>query len=243
MIPNLPAYPDATREPPGFILQHLNQTYNAANVVWPTIVSVAATGQTVAYAYDRNGQNLINAQGDNRPNSRRGVPNAFLDYTANPRALPPGAPRELAQMINGRHRRIYDFMVDRNSNPGYTAADIDFVWSNGEQWRGMEFTTFFVEFANRAEAERVVSMMNRRPSWQGNEGPVAVRNIITAGADLGLNLVMVCVNTIGRASTQYRIGGNAYWFPLNMDQLRRLRNGQVPVNASFGTVQDMLNSL
>ena len=243
MIPNLPAYPDATRVPPDFILRHLNGTYNAANVVWPTIVSAVVTGQTIAYAYDRNARNLINAPGDNRPLSRQGIPNTFLDYTANPRALPPGAPRALGPMINGPHQRIYDFMVDRAANQGYTAADIDFVWNTGEGWRGMEFTTFFVPFVDQAEAGRLVSMMNRRPTWQGNNGPIAMHSIINAGADLGLDLVMVCVNTIGRVTDAYRLNGNAYWFPLDANQLRRLQNGLVPNNGSFGTVQQMLNSL
>lgn len=243
MIPNPPAYPDATQAPPDFILRHLNQRYNPENVVWPTIVSVAATGQTVAYVYDRNQRNRINSGGDNRPVSRQGIPNVFLDYTANPRVLPPSAPQILAPMISRPHNRIYEFMVDAQSNRGHTAADIDFAWNTGQQWRGMEFTTFFVEFTTEAEAQRLISMMNRRPSWQGDQGPVAMQSIIRAGADLNLQLVMVCVNTIGKATNRYRVDGNAYWFPLDANQLQRLRRGIAPVDASFGTVQQMLNAL
>lgn len=241
--PSRPNYPEATRTPPAFILNHLNQTYGEANVVWPTIVSRITGGETAAYVCDRNGLNLVNSDGDNRPVSKLGVPNAFLDYTAEPRELPEGANPELQQMISPRHNRIYDFMVDGASNQSYTAADIDFVWHTGERWKGMEFTTFYVDFASESAAHRLLSMMNRRPSWRGEYGPVAMANIIQAAEDLEIDLTMVCVNTVGQASNAFRTDGNAYWFPLNAGQLQRLVGGMGPANASFGTVQQMLASL
>src|SRR5690606_11917267 len=105
----------------------------------------------------------------------------------------------------------YAFILQQDS---YSTVDLDYVWHTGDGFRGFELTTFWVPFTSEAEARRVVSMMNRRPSWAGPNGAHAMRKIALAAADLNVEYYLVCANTVGRVGSALNINGNVLLFPL-----------------------------
>ena len=233
-----PNYPEATGQPPGFLSERLIEKYGTENVVWPVILGRRQGDEsTVAYIYERNHENQVNSPQDNRPNSRTGIPNVFLDYTDEERQLPQDTPRELLPLFGKEFERSYDF-IQQQGNALYT-VDIDLMWNCEGQWRALEFTTYNEKFTSEARAEHLLSTMNRRPSWQkGNQE--ALRAIVEAADDLSASLRMVAVNTTEGVNQGHLLSGNAYWFPLSHAQINRLASGRIPEDGRFGPVSQFL---
>ena len=231
-----PSYPYATGKAEKPIVNALVAKYGANALTWPIALSQTATGATQAYLYERNATNQINAQGDIRPQSASGLPEHFLDYTSTPRLIAPPA-GFLQPFVAPQFSSSYEYILQQQV---HSTVDLDYVWHSGNGFKGFELTTFWVEFTTEAEARRVVSMMNRRPSWRGPNGAHAMRKIADAAADLNVDYYLVCANTTGRVGTSLNTHGNVLLLPLTHASINALSNGHVPPNAVFCTFQQFL---
>lgn len=235
-----PTYGFATGKAEPAIVSAIVNKYGAQALSWPIVLS-APNGNTLAYLYERNATNQINAQGNARPHSATGLPSYVLDYTATPRVIMPPAPA-LNQLLAPQYQNSYEFVL--TSNSGHTSVDLDYVWQAGEGFKGFELTTFFMDFSCEAEAKRLVSMMNRRPSWNGPNGAHALHKIADAAADLGIEFWLVCVNTVSKGiGSPLKTSGNVLYFPLTNTQINRLSAGQAPQNAVFCSFQQFVSQL
>lgn len=231
-----PRYPYATGKAEKPIVDALVAKYGANALTWPIALSQTGTGATQAYLYERNATNQVNAQGDVRPRSVSGLPEHFLDYTSTPRLVAPQA-TFLQPFMAAQYSNSYEFILQQQT---YSTVDLDYVWHHGHGFKGFELTTFYVEFTSEAEAKRVVSMMNRRPSWQGPNGAHAMHKIADAAVDLNVDYYLVCANTVGRVGSVLNTNGNVLFFPMTHASINALSNGQVPANATFCTFQQFL---
>jgi hypothetical protein len=236
---NKPKYPHVTSIANPVIVNALERKYGTKNVIWPIVLIEGE--RIIGYLYERNDQNAVNAERDHRPISKAGLPSFFLDYTTMPRRIIPAA-SFLEPFMAPEYRCSYDYITS-SDNSLYSTVDLDYVWANGESWKGMELTTFKVEFVDREKAEKLIRKLHKRPSWQGPEGPHGLRKIVETSGDLGIDLFMACVNTVGGVSNQYKTDGNVYWFPLNLNQINRLVNGELPDNARFDSFSAFLQWL
>ena len=233
-----PNYGYATGKTEKPIVDALVNKYSATSVCWPIVLS--SGGSTIAYLFERNKKNTINSQHDIRPKSTSGVKEYYLDYSSKPRLIDPNAPF-LLPLVASEFESSYEFILAQQS--GYSTVDLDYVWCAGVVFKGFELTTFFKDFHSEAEAKRLVSMMNRRPSWQGVNGAHALYKIAAAAQDLNIQYYLVCANTTGGVGSALNTSGNVLYFPLTSEQIDRLSAGQAPTNATFCTFQHFLNQL
>ena len=238
-----PTHTSAALPPPNLIRAPLVKKYGYENVIWPQIVSIRSSSETIAYIYDRNRWNRTNNRNDNRPTGKSGVPQHFLDYDQKERKLDPGTPRKFQQMIDLRFGRLHQFMSSRRPKHPYTAVDIDIVWFDGTNWKGLELSGYENLFEDRPKTEKLVRTTSSRPTWRGPNGAIALKKMIKAAQDLDIELHMAFLNTQGRNTGIYRYDSNAYSFKLTPEQVLLLEEGQTPQNAQFGPVSDFINSL
>lgn len=231
-----PKYPHVTSIANPVIVHALERKYGTKNVIWPIVLIEGE--QIIGYLYERNDRNPVNAEQDCRPISKANLPSYFLDYTTMPRRIIP-APQFLKPFMKPEYRCSYDYIT----NSPYSTVDLDYVWLPGSEWKGLELTTFWVEFKNRKTAEELIKKLHKRPSWQGPKGAHGLHKIVEASGDLGIDLFMACVNTVGKVSNQFKTDGNVYWFPLSHDQIDRLKAGCLPVGASFDSFSAFLQWL
>ena len=228
-----PKYADVTSVANPEISRALIAKYHDHNVIWPIVL---IEGNTIrAYLYERTEKNKINAPADSRPQSISGIGSYFLDYSTEPRYITPEW-KLLRPFVQKPYACSYDYIT---TSP-YSTVDIDYAWKCGAQWRGIELTTFWVEFVNKARAEDLIAKLCRRPSWRGPHGAHGLRKIVDAAQDLQITPYMVCVNTVGRVSNQYKTNGNTYRFPLSHRQIDRLVQCKVPEDGVFCTFSELL---
>ena len=238
MSQTAPNYPYATGTAEKPIVDKLVNKYGAAALTWPIVLSNTLE-DTLAYLYECNAQNQINAQGDMRPKSRSNIPSYFIDYISSPRLIVP--PIEFLQpFLLKSFGNSYAYILQQQN---YSTVDLDYVWHTGIGFKGFELTTFWVPFTTEAEARRVVSMMNRRPSWAGPNGAHAMVKIACAAQDLRVDYYLVCANTVGRVGSSLDTNGNVLFFPLTHTTVNSLSSGQVPSNATFCSFQKFLSWL
>ncbi len=234
-----PSYGFATGKPEKPVVDALVNKYGHQSVVWP--IALSDNTSTLAYIFERNRNNLINSQGDTRPKSTSGVSEYYLDYTAQPRLIVPNA-QFLSNFILPQFNDSYSYILSP-SNAGFSTVDLDYVWYNGNVFRGFELTTYWVDFSSEAEAKRLVSTMNRRPSWSGPNGAHALQKIAAAAQDLNIEYHMVFANTVGKVGSALKTNGNVLYFPLTANAVNLLSKGQVPPNAIFCSFQNFINQL
>lgn len=233
-----PNYPHATGKPEKPIVDALIAKYGLQGISWPIVLS--KDNQTIAYLYERNSTNQINSPGDFRPTSKVTIPAFEIDYAGNPRTISPTS-AILTPFIAPMFRNSYEFIIKQDQ--GFSTVDLDYVWRRGSSFRGMELTTFWVNFSSETEAKRVVSMMNRRPSWQGVNGAQALHKIADAADDLAIEYFMVCANTVSKVGSALNTAGNVLYFQLSHDQIDRLSKGLPPAGAVFCSFEQFLAQL
>ena len=231
-----PKYAEVTSVANPIVLRTLTEKYHGTNVVWPIVLIQG--NSIVSYLYERSKKNTINNSDDSRPRSSSGLGSHFIDYSSDPRRIIP-MNALLKPFVSPEFTCSYDYVV----NSPYSTVDIDYAWKKENQWKGIELTTFWMEFTSQNRAEDLISKLHRRPSWQGPEGPHGLRKIVEAAQDLGISLHMVCVNTVEKVSNQFRTDGNVYRFPLSPAQIDRLVKGAVPEKGVFSTFAEFLEWL
>ena len=236
-------YPDALNNSvPDFILEALVNKYGERNVISPQVISRLDTNRIIAYAFERSEKTSFNSPDDLRPESHGGIQQFFVDYVSDPRVINSQVDPSLLSMISPEFNSVDDFMRS-HAQSNFSAADIDVVWFNGEFWRGLEITGWYMPFEDRTRTEELVSTFNRRATWRGTNGPIALYKEIEAAEDLNIRLGILCLNTIGNNTGIYREDGNGYLFRLTNDQIGLLQRGQSPRDARFLTVSRILELL
>jgi hypothetical protein len=235
-----PKYPHMSSCANPIIQSHLRTTYGSHNLCWPIVWVDNKNDNIDYYTYELTDYCDTNSIQGNKPISKSGRINHFVDYTSKPRVIVPPNLR-LIPSIDAKYECSYDYIIKQSEH--YT-IDLDYVWKKSNSWIALELTTFWVQFNNRNVAEDKVSKMNRRPTWQGSRGSTAMLKQVEAAKDLGINrFIMACVNTIDKVSNNLNTAGNAYWFDLDENQIKNIASGTIPSNATFGTFGQFLNSL
>lgn len=233
-----PSYLYATGKCEKPIIDALVQKYGASNISWPIVL--LENDRTAAYLYEYNGKNQLNHLMDSRPGSRSKVPSYFLNYAGRRWAEP--AEPFLADFLRQPYSCSYDYILDPSSP--YSSVDLDYVWYNGRNYKGFELTTFYVPFSSSEKALNLISKMNRRPSWKGENGARAFHRIIDSAEDLGVDYYIVCANTVSRSiGSELETNGNVCLFRLTHDQVNLLEKGKKPENSEFMTFQQFLDWL
>ena len=229
-----PNYPYMTSGVNNIFTEPLIERYGANNVIWPIVL---ISGNKIhSYLYEVNWQCNINSQTDNRPISQASLTNFYVDYTEDPREIIPPS-KELEELIAEKYNTSYEAVVKSDN---FNSVDLDYAWKYGDNWKAMEFTTLWMPLKNKQEAERLVKMFVRRPSWKGPNGPHGIRSLINASSDLQMNYWMVCANSVKGVSNELVTDGNAYWFPLTHDNIDRIMRGYAPTDSEFGTFEELI---
>ena len=219
------------------IQNHLRHQYGSENVCWPIVWIQNNAIQW--YTYELTNYCDTNSEHGNRPRSRSGKPNFFVDYLTKPRRIVPNEPL-LSSSVSGSYECSYDYITKQSR---YVTLDLDYVWRKEDEWLALEFTTFWVPFNTREIAEDKVAKINRRPTWRRSVSPPILKQI-EAAEDLGcVRYIMGCVNTVVDVSNEIKTDGNAVWFDLDPAQVNRLVRGEVPTNANFDTFRRFLSIL
>lgn len=237
MTQTKPSYGYMTSSVSELITKPLIQKYGPLNVVNPIVI---INGDSiVSYVYENTQLSKLNQINSNKPKSISNKSNFFLDYTVSPRIIFPSS-EQLKNIISKEFNCCYEFILKQDL---YNSVDIDYAWFNGSSWKGIELTTLYTPLINQCEAERLVKMFTRRPSWSGPNGPHGIYTLIEAATDLSIEYYFVLVNSKKGVSNDFDTKGNSYWFPLTSENIKRILNNSIPVNAKFGTYEEMLNWL
>jgi len=232
-----PTYGHMTSSVNRLITEPLIKKYGHLNVVNPIVV--VKEGAVAFYLYEVTLTSSVNKPNSNKPESLDGIQHYFIDYESSPRRVSPPS-KLLDEFMQPKFACCYDFILQQEI---YNSVDIDYVWFSGEKWKAMELTTVYTPLTNQAEAERLVKMFYRRPSWTGISGPRAIYTLIEAAADLSLEYYFVIVNSARGVSNELVVDGNAYWFPLTKENVERIVGKSVPLNGRFGPFSEMLSFL
>lgn len=229
-----PNYPYMTSGVNNIFTEPLIDRYGLNNVVWPIVL--IKENSIHSYLYEVNTECNINSPADNRPASQASLINFYVDYTKDPRKIIPPS-QELVELIAEKYNTSYEAVINSDN---FNSVDLDYAWKADENWKAMEFTTLWMPLQNKQEAERLVKMFVRRPSWKGPNGPHGIRTLINASTDLNLDYWMVCANSKKGVSNELVTDGNAFWFPLNHNNIDRILRGIAPANSEFGTFEELI---
>ena len=230
MTPNYPYMTSSVNE---VFIKPLVDKYGSKNVIWPIVL--IKDDRINKYLYEINNINNINGINDNRPESSISIPSYLIDYSSVPRRILPDD-GILNNLIDKTYSCSYEYITQVE---GYFSVDLDYVWYL-KRWKGIELTTLWMPLKNKYEAERLIKMFSRRPSWNGPNGPHGIRKQIAAANDLKIDYWMVCVNSEKGVSNSIVISGNAFWFKLTNENINRILNKEAPVNSIFGTFDELL---
>lgn len=230
-----PNYPYMTSLSNDFITTYLVNKYGFHNVIW-TIVWMKRD-ESRAYLYERNELSKINHPDDNRPNSKSGLKNVFIDFT---KEYPNQGVNENSKIINEDYQNSYEYVLQNNDT---NTVDLDYVWFDGKKWKGIELTTWYVPFESKDKALELIKKINRRPSWKGSKKAHGTKKIVLASRDLQVDFKMLCVNTKGGVSNDILEDGDALIFPLTIDNIELLLKGKEPSDVEFGALKDILKQL
>lgn len=232
-----PSYPFMTSQVNEIFVNPLVGKYGFENVIWP--IAIVEKNLINCYIYEVNSTCSINSKDDNRPSSKANLINYFVDYTSEPRVIIPPF-EKLVPFIDNSFQCSYDFIVKSDE---FQSVDIDYVWFNKSYWKAIELTTVWKPLSSKEEAERLVKMFNRRPSWGGASGAHGIRTLINASVDLSLDYYFVVVNSKDGVSNNLDTNSNAFWFPLNHENVDRILQGHAPINSEFSNFSDLTNWL
>lgn len=230
-------YPEAVSKLEQPILNKLIEKYGYTNICWPIVLSYK--NRTISYLYESNNKNSINKGGHVRPISKSGITNWFLDYTSEPKKYNPDD-NELESLLDNKYNSNYEFVLN---NDDYRSVDLDYVWYNGQGFKGFELTTFYVEFNNKENALRLISNMNKRPSWQSEHGAIAFNVIVDAARDLSIEYYLICANTISKVGSELKTDGNVCLIRMTHSLIHELEQGKEPSNVMFMTFNELLEWL
>lgn len=194
--------------------------------------------KTISYILEKN---ILNINSKITPNSNSNILFHYLDLSSNTKQIDPEN-NELKFLLDNKYQKLSDFILS-NNNINYFSIDIDYAFNTTHGWVGFEFTTFFMPFINKQEAERLIIKINRRPSWKGQYGSIALKRIVDSAHDLNIDMYMVCANTMKRIGSKLKTDGNCYLFKLNHDQIKRLEQGLVPNDAVFCRFNEFPNKI
>lgn len=231
-----PLYPEATGKVEAPIINKLVEKYNRANICWPIIIN--KNNETIAYLYEVNKENHINLYNEIKPTSRSGLINWNLNYYY-PRFCNPKN-QTLVDFLDQQYDCSYDYIINSTE---YHTIDLDYVWFNGNNFKGFELTTFYKEFTTKEEALRLISKMNRRPSWQGRNGARAFRKIAESSLDLEIDYYLICANTISSVGSKLKTDGNVCILHMTNDIIDGLENGLNIDDVEFMTFNNFLDWL
>lgn len=232
-----PNYPHMTSSVNDVFINPLIEKYGNENVIWPIVF--IKDDAIHSYLYEVNADNSLNTQEDNRPISNSDKTSFFADYTSDPRILTPES-KELSAVIDEDNTCCYDFSLKSDE---FNTVDLDYVWQTSDGWKAIELTTLWMPLSSKKEAERLVKMFKRRPSWKGAKGPHGIRRLIQASSDLNLDYWMICVNSKKGVSNDLVTDGNVFGFPLTDSNIDRILKGEAPENSRFGSFAKFLDWL
>ena len=204
---------------------NLSRKYGYKNILNIICFGKIINNRTAFYILEKN---EINVGFKNLPKSKKNIPFVFLDLKSGTRKLYPNY-KELQFLIDDEYKSLMEFTLSKKNNDYYT-IDIDYVFKGLNSWKGFEFTTFYMPFKNKYEAERLISKINRRPSWKSIHGARSLKRIVNDCEDLDIDLYMVCANTLGKVGSKLNLAGNCYIFKLSIDQINNLEKGKPPTN-------------
>ena len=221
MAQNPPKYPHMASCANPIIQGYLRKKYGTKNLCWAIVW--LKEDDIAFYTFELNKNCDTNSLKGNRPTGSTN--NYFVSYIDNPRLISQHTVL-LVPSINKDYECSYDY-ITKSGQEDYVTVDIDYVWENNIEWRALELTTWYKPFFDRNEAERLISMMNRRPSWNSIYGATALLKQIEAAKNLGIEkYIMACVNVKKGVSNDIIEDGNAYWFELTAIQVSRLSKCQ-----------------
>lgn len=232
-----PRYPFMTSAVNELFTKPLISKYGENNVIWPIVL--IKDNKIDSYLYESSIHCTINSVYDFRPTSKSNINSFDLNYEKQPRVIKPTS-NELNELIKDEYTCSYDCVVN---SPTLSSVDLDYTWFDGSNWKAIELTTLWVPLSSKTEAERLVKMFTRRPSWKGNKGPHGMRKLIDSASDLNLNYWMVCVNSIKGVSNSIVTDGNAFRFPLTHENIDRILNGDAPTDSVFSTFHELIEWL
>jgi hypothetical protein len=236
MAQTTPTYKYATGKSEKPIVDILIKKYGFSNVTWPIVL--IEDDKAVAYLYEKNYKNGLNLEMDSRPGSKAHLLSYYLNHVSRPRYSTPQADF-LKPFIQDKYNCSYDYIVE---SP-FSTVDLDYVWYNGNNYKGFELTTFYMNFTSHPRALELIAQMRKRPSWQGPDGAHAFHKIVDSAINLGVDYYVVCANTVSKVGSELNTDGNVCLFPLTHEQVDLLQAGKAPNNSSFMTFQEFMNWL
>ena len=228
-----PSYPSQIGKIEHEVLEILNKNYIKENIGNVICLFRKNVSDPIAYIIEKNELNL---NFRNFPQSKKRIPFLEINLSSSTKKIEPILGSIPLDKIK-KYSSLSGFILS-NENTEFISVDIDYIFKTNKDWKGFEFTTFYMPFKSKEVAEGLISKMNRRPSWRGPNGARALRNILTCAQDLKVDLFLVAANTVGRVGTKIDIDGNCYVFKLSDQQIVNLENGKPPINGSFGKFKD-----
>jgi hypothetical protein len=221
------------------IQSYLRNTYGTKKLCWAIVW--LKDNDIAFYTFELNKYCDTNSLTGKRPTGTT-KNTYFVSYVDDPRFTSPQEPL-LLPSLDKDYNCSYEY-ITKSGQTDYVTVDLDYVWKRNGGWHALELTTWYVPFSDQEEAERLISTMNRRPSWNSPHGAAALLKQIEAVEDLRVaKYIMGCVNTKKGVSNDIKVNGNAYWFELTPNQVARLGKGTHPDNGHFGTFHEFLQSL
>lgn len=228
-----PSYPSQIGKIEHEVLKILNKNYIKENIGNVICLFRKDVSDPIAYIIE---ENELNLNYKNFPQSAKRIPFLEINLSSSTKKIKPALGSIPLDKIK-KYSSLSGFILS-NENTEFISIDIDYIFKTNKGWKGFEFTTFYMPFKSKEVAERLISKMNRRPSWRGPNGARALRNILTCSQDLKVDLFLVAANTVGRVGSKIDIDGNCYVFKLSDQQIDNLENGKPPINGNFGKFKD-----
>lgn len=228
--------------PSGAIIDRLLERH-APRVYWPVIWYELDTKRLIRLTYEVTSNSNLNATISAATAPVSLIPQYRLDYTATPHAYtdlqsPPIVDTNLPQVLDPKYSRTYDYVQSTRSKQ--RTIQIYVIWHDGEHWKGLEISTFWVLMSSEAKARYLVGHFIAKRAGRLGAHEFQIQTEASNAANITLSMAFINVE---RGTPNIMEDSNVYTFPLDSPQAETLHSGSMPDRASFLPFKDWLNTL
>lgn len=241
-----PLYPHMTTFQSSDILNHLIDIYGITNICWPVIWYNSVNMDPLWLTFEVNAKNQSNANLRTIFFQQGSLPEYLINYLELNRQIvsftgqtwldPPGL-----EIIGKKFSSTYDYIVNPD-NTRFNTIDIDYVWnSGGNQYHGLEVTTFYVPMDSENRAKYLVGKFIEKRASVARAHQFRILARVAQLEHIRLNLVFV--NVESKYSTKIRTDGNVFVIPLDSTTAEQLHKGEFPSKYQFLPWRTWISSL
>jgi len=241
-----PIYPEMSVKQHSVVFDEIAKKY-PKELCWPLLWYNPTTFDIYSVSFEINNLNNINLRVMHDWNVIQKIDASVckMDYLKNPHELillrGDSIPDFIKESVSKEYNKSYDYITGKSAKDNINTIDIDYFWDKDGKSFGLEVSTFYKKMFDKSEAERLISHFVKKRASVSNAHQFHI--LARASSILHASFSMIFVNTEEKYTTKIVEDGNAFWFPMDEQQAKRIHSGNMPDRTNFGPLNEFFENL